>query len=76
MFQAKLKISHLSEKNAYSGNARHWNIEVFNQEGCQETYDAVCMISRVNATALSKDYANLLSLRSLSHSLLADHPLD
>ena len=53
-----------------------WEIEVFNQEGCQETYDAVCMISRVNATAPSKDYANRLSLRSLSHSLLADHPLD
>ena len=51
-------------------------IKVFNQEGCQETYHAVSMISRVNATAPSKDYANHFFTARLELSFLADHPLD
>ncbi len=51
-------------------------IQVFNQEGCQATYHAVSMISRVNATAPSKDYANLFFTARLELSFLADHPLD
>ena len=47
-------------------------IKVFSQEGCQETYHAVSMISRVTATAPSKNYANLFSTARLELSFLAD----